>query len=220
MQIRRTLAFAAVAGATVFATAACGPDDTAASSGAGKSADSSASKGSDATGGDSGKTDAPAKKAESGTTGGNGGTSGGQGGSKAADATCSTDGTKIELVSAGGTLPAVVLKATNTAGNSCTIYGFPTLGYSGAQAAIGANEASKPQAAVTLDPGKSAYAALVLPKDGKNKHRETSLTVGLRGKDMGPVNGQATVKAPGVGLAISDATTVSYWQADQAAALQ
>ncbi|MFI7101959.1 DUF4232 domain-containing protein [Streptomyces sp. NPDC050161] len=229
MQIRRTLALAAVAGATVFATAACGPDGTdAASPSAGKSADSSASKGSDSTGDGSGNPGAPSKEDGAGTsggsggsTGGSGGTSGGSGGSKAGDATCSTDGMKIEVVPTGGTLPAVLLKATNTAGGSCNLYGFPTVGYPGAQAAVGAAEASKPQAVVTLEPGKSAYAAIGLPQDGKNLHREKSLTVGLRGKDMGPIDGQATVNAPGgAGLGISDDSTVTYWQADQAAALQ
>ncbi|MFG2224440.1 DUF4232 domain-containing protein [Streptomyces sp. NPDC048644] len=227
MHIRRTLAFVAVAGATVFATAACGPDGTdAAAPSAGKSASSSADKGSDA-GGDSGRTGTPSKEDGAGTTGGSGGnggttgTSGGKGGDNAADATCSTSGMKIEVVSTGGTLPAALLKATNTAGGSCNLYGFPTVGYSGAQSAIGANEESKPQAVVTLSPGKSAYAAIALPPDGKNLHREKSLTVGLSGKDMGPIDGQATVNAPGgAGLGISDDTTVSYWQADQAAALQ
>lgn len=92
------------------------------------------------------------------------------------------------------------------------------MGYPGAQAAIGAYEESKPQAVVTLAPGKSAYAALTLSNDGPNMHREKSLTIGLLGKDMGPIDGQATVTTQGV--AITDDSTVSYWQSSQADALQ
>ncbi|WP_405778205.1 DUF4232 domain-containing protein [Streptomyces sp. NBC_00859] len=249
MQIRRTrraLTFLAVAGATVLATAACGTNGSSSdgspnrSEGAGSSVSgspasgSSAAKGTDASASDDSKAgssaqgpDSAGSAGTSGSSGISGSKSGGSGpasgksgsGSSAADATCSAGAMKIALISTGGTLPAVVLKATNASGSSCDLYGFPTVGYPGAQAAVGANERSKPQAVVTLAPGRSGYAAIALP-DGAGKHREKTLTVGLLGRDMGPVNGQATVTASGSGIALTDSSTVSYWQSDEAAALQ
>ncbi|WP_327296023.1 MULTISPECIES: DUF4232 domain-containing protein [unclassified Streptomyces] len=247
MQIRRTrraLTFLAVAGVTVLATAACGTNGSGAtgSPDAGKSAGSSVS-GSPAAGSSTatgtsaskgGKAGSSAEGAESsGSSEASGNNSGGsgptsvksdasavKGGSHAADATCSTQAMKIALVSTGGTLPAVVLRATNASGSSCDLYGFPTVGYDGAQAAVGADEHSKPQAVVTLAPGQSGYAAISLP-NGAHKHREKALTVGLLGRDMGPIDGQATVMVTsGSGIALSDSSTVSYWQSNEAAALQ
>ncbi|MCX4549076.1 DUF4232 domain-containing protein [Streptomyces sp. NBC_01387] len=248
MRIRRTrraLTFLAVAGATVLATAACGPtgNDAADSPSTSTSADSSSSdssassssssgKESDTSASTGGKSGSSAQgsgsSGTSGTSGNTGGTSGsssGKGGTSGSssgkgDATCTTDDTKIALVETGGTLPVILIKAVNASGGRCDIYGFPTVGYPGAQAAIGANEDSKPQAVVTLAPGQSAYAAIALPS-GAHTHREKTLTISLHGRDMGPIDGQTTVTAPGAaGLALSDSSMVTYWQSSEESALQ
>ncbi|WP_328378144.1 DUF4232 domain-containing protein [Streptomyces sp. NBC_00440] len=245
MRIRRTrraLTFLAVAGVTVLATAACGTNGSSAADspnggkGAGSSVSgspasgSSAEKTADVSAAKEGKTgssaqgqDASGTSGSSGASGGNSGGSGSASGTSGAAAAkggaCTTGSVKISLADTGGTLPAVLLKATNASGSSCDLYGFPTVGYPGAQSAIGANEHSKPQAVVTLAPGKSGYAAISLPS-GADKHREKVLTIGLRGRDMGPIDGQDTVTAFGSGIALTDSSMVTYWQSDEAAALQ
>ncbi|MFD9813103.1 DUF4232 domain-containing protein [Streptomyces sp. NPDC059080] len=220
-RLRRSLALAAVVGATVFATTACdsGADDPAAavqrsdagSPAAGSPAVSSSAVSSSAAGAPSASEDgqAPASPDAGGD---------GDSGEEAGDA-CTTDKVQLEFADAGGTRPAVLLKVTNISDATCTAYGFPSVGTPGAQAPVAAAPRTDARATVGLDPGETAYAALLLPEKGAHPRHATSFTLGLRGKDGDPFDATAALKAPGEGLTVNDSSRVTAWQADQEDAL-
>lgn len=183
-------------------------DDASGSGGSGDSGSSSEKSSSGGSGSGSGSEKSSSDKG--GSDSGSGGGSGDQ--DNSAVAKCSAAAMKLSIVPTGGTMPAVYLKATNSAGSTCQLEGYPQLGYEGAQAIINVDEGSRPQAVVMVEPGKSAYATIWLDESGANTHRETSLSVGIGGSS-------ANVQASGSGLAINDGTKVTYWQSTMAEAM-
>ncbi|MEU9793279.1 DUF4232 domain-containing protein [Streptomyces sparsogenes] len=110
-----------------------------------------------------------------------------------------------------------VLEVNNHAGVDCNVVGYPILNFNDAQAAIPVNEASKPQAVVTLAPGETAYAGIRLSAaDGSGKHgyKATSLKVYLQDSDD-----SKSVELPGGSLYLDSTAQVTYWQSDLANAL-
>ncbi|WP_369208282.1 DUF4232 domain-containing protein [Streptomyces sp. PU-14G] len=126
--------------------------------------------------------------------------------------TCTVGDVTVRLQPTGGSAPVILLKATNKGDDRCDLYGYPFVGYPNAQAPIKVG-GGRPQAVVSLEPGTSAYAALSLEEgDGAHMHREKQLTVELANRDQNGTGATATVQAPeGAGLALSDNSTVSYW---------
>ncbi|OON72086.1 hypothetical protein B1H18_31340 [Streptomyces tsukubensis] len=191
--------------------------DDATAKDSGSAGKDSGSAGSDAQGGSTGSSSA--------STGGDGKRSG-QGGDSGAgtqnkdgavdspDAkrtTCDLGTTRVRLQETGGSAPVILLKATNTGSTRCDLYGHPFLGYPDAQSPVQVG-GGPPQAVVSLEPGKSAYASLSLEKgSGNNMHREKELTVELADSKQHGTGSTASLTAPGAGLALSDASTVSYW---------
>ncbi|NSC23255.1 DUF4232 domain-containing protein [Streptomyces albus subsp. chlorinus] len=135
--------------------------------------------------------------------------------------TCTVGKVSVKLQETGGSAPVILLKATNNGSTRCDLYGYPFVGYPNAQAPIPVG-GGKPQAVVSLKPGASGYAALSLEEgDGGTMHREKQLTVELADRDQNGTGKTATVDAPaGEGLAISDNSTVSYWNPTAELALQ
>lgn len=185
-------------------------DDASGSGGSGDSGSSSEKSSSGGSGSGSGSGSEKSSSDKGGSDSGSGGGSGDQ--DNSAVAKCSAAAMKLSIVPTGGTMPAVYLKATNSAGSTCQLEGYPQLGYEGAQAVINVDEGSRPQAVVMVEPGKSAYATIWLDESGANTHRETSLSVGIGGSS-------ANVQASGSGLAINDGTKVTYWQSTMAEAM-
>ncbi|MBQ0863056.1 DUF4232 domain-containing protein [Streptomyces sp. RK75] len=162
----------------------------------------------------------------SGAKSGNGGSST-AGGSPQAEAAgvkrtaCAVGKVSVGLKETGGSAPVILLKATNNGSTRCDLYGYPFVGYPDAQAPIAVG-GGKPQAVVSLEPGESAYASLGLEKgDGGNMHREKHLTVELADRNQHGTGATAKVSAPdGAGLALSDNSTVSYWNTTPESAMQ
>ncbi|MFE4018617.1 DUF4232 domain-containing protein [Streptomyces sp. NPDC059101] len=160
----------------------------------------------------------PAPGGKQASTGGSGpATAGGGRGSGARHTAC--DAAKIRIVAKPLTRPInhLLLQATNTSGATCDLYAFPYLGFDDAQAAVAEMPDSKPQAVVTLAPGESGYAGVLLSgADGAaHGHKATSLSVRLAGRDgQGSVGGAANVALPGGSAYIDDGVRVSYWQTD------
>ncbi|MFE0765715.1 DUF4232 domain-containing protein [Streptomyces smyrnaeus] len=234
----RSAGLVAVAATAAFSLTACqdggGKEDD-----AGSSSSSAVSK-------DSQTKDSPSKASQtngsgstgstsSGSTGSGSGSSGaksGNGGSSTAGGTtqaeaagvkrtaCTVGKVSVGLKETGGSAPVILLKATNNGSTRCDLYGYPFVGYPDAQAPIAVG-GGKPQAVVSLEPGESAYASLGLEKgDGGNMHREKHLTVQLANRDQHGTGATATLTAPGAGLAISDNSTVSYWNTTPESAMQ
>ncbi|MGP3975805.1 DUF4232 domain-containing protein [Streptomyces sp. 8N114] len=233
----RTAGLVAVAAAAAFSLTACqddgGKDDDAGSSssaGASKNSEAQDSGSAGSGGKDSGSTGSDS--GESGSTGNGGGqsgngNSGGAGeqpeaaGSGTKSSACTVGKVSVGLQETGGSAPVILLKATNNGSARCDLYGYPFVGYPDAQAPIGVG-GGKPQSVVSLAPGKSAYASLSLEKgNGGNMHREKRLTVQLADRSLYGTGATAKVNAPsGAGLAISDNSTVSYWNSTIEGALQ
>ncbi|GAA2360117.1 DUF4232 domain-containing protein [Streptomyces cuspidosporus] len=110
-----------------------------------------------------------------------------------------------------------VLEVNNHAGVDCNVVGYPILNFNDAQAPIPVNEATKPQAVVTLAPGETAYAGIRLSAaDGSGKHgyKATSLKVYLQDSDD-----SKSVELPGGSLYLDSTAQVTYWQSDLSNAL-
>ncbi|MFF9480543.1 DUF4232 domain-containing protein [Streptomyces sp. NPDC014733] len=209
-RLRRSFVLAAVVGATVCATTACdadgdAPDTAAVRSVAGSPADSAAAG-----------TPSPSDGGQAPASSGAG--QGGESGKEVGDA-CTTDKVQVEFADAGGTHPAVLIKATNISDTACTAYGLPVIGHPAARTPVTTAPGTDAHATVALDPGETAYAALLLPEKGAHPDTTTSFTLGLRDKDGDPLDGTAALKAPGEGLTVNDASRVTAWQADQEDAL-
>ncbi|MFF2806037.1 DUF4232 domain-containing protein [Streptomyces sp. NPDC058000] len=160
---------------------------------------------------------APHGGKQSSTGGSHPSTAGGGRGSGARRTACNA--AKIRTVAKPLTRPInhLLLQATNTSGATCDLYAYPYLQFDQAQAAVAEMPDSKPQAVVTLAPGESGYASVLLSlADGaEHGHNATSLSVSLAGRDgQGSVGGSANVGLPGGSSYIDDGVRVSYWQAD------
>lgn len=209
----RTAGLVAVAAAAAFSLTACGSDagtnDDAGSSSSSKEANS-ASKESGSTGG-----------SQDAKGGGEGvGTKTEAGADDVKRTPCTVATSTVRLQQTGGSAPVILLKTTNRGDDRCDLYGYPFVGYPDAQSPIAVG-GGQPQAVVSLEPGKSAYAALSLEKgNGNNMHREKKLTVEMADRNQHGTGATATLNAPGAGLALSDNSTVSYWNTTIEGALQ
>lgn len=225
----RSAGLVAVAAAAAFSLTACqdggDKDDDAAASSVSKDSDAKGAKESTGSTGSTGSTDsagstgsgsngsggAQSGKGDKGSKGGSGGANTGTETTGGKRNTCDLGTTRVRLQQTGGSAPVILLKATNTGSTRCDLYGYPFLGYPDAQSPIQVG-GGKPQAVVSLEPGKSAYASLGLEKgSGNNMHREKELTVSLADRNLHGTDSTATLTAPGAGLALSDNSAVSYW---------
>ncbi|MFF9915813.1 DUF4232 domain-containing protein [Streptomyces sp. NPDC013457] len=119
----------------------------------------------------------------------------------------------------------LLLTVTNTGSRACNAYGAPFVGFDDAQAPIGTLEESRPQAVVTLTPGASAYASVILTGErggDPDAHGRTVRNVSVhfaRGDGSGgSVGSGRTVAAPS-GTYADDDATVTYWQREMDQAL-
>ncbi|MFF4356613.1 DUF4232 domain-containing protein [Streptomyces sp. NPDC001604] len=128
------------------------------------------------------------------------------------------DGSNTRTVAAPLTRPVnhMLLTVTNTGSRTCHLYGYPAVQFTDAQSVPPVIEASKPQAVVTLQPGESGYASVILSAtDGSGGDGRTvkSLAVHFFGRSMsGSVGAAAHPALPAKGVHIDDSLTVSYWQ--------
>jgi hypothetical protein len=112
----------------------------------------------------------------------------------------------------------LLLTVTNTGSKNCDLTGYPAVRFDGAQSVPPAFEDSKPQAVVTLAPGESGYASVLLAAaDGSGTHGRTakSLAVFLNTKGTSA----AHPSLPAQGVYVDDSIGVSYWQSTMADAL-
>ncbi|MEU8918036.1 DUF4232 domain-containing protein [Streptomyces nigrescens] len=95
-----------------------------------------------------------------GGTGKSGGTADGSA------ATCTGANTKAVITKVTRPINHLLLTITNTGSRSCHAYSAPLLRFDDEQSATRIMEDSKPQAVVTLAPGRSAYASILLSGEG------------------------------------------------------
>ncbi|TSB15166.1 DUF4232 domain-containing protein [Streptomyces benahoarensis] len=223
LRTRSALGLASVAVLSLSLTACDGGAD---GSKASESASSSAARSDDGAGTDKASDSSPARAAKKGDEA--------QAPSSAAPAKdpksdggsagddCVLGTTEIALKEAGGMPSAVLLTATNNGSTPCSVYNAPFVSDPVAGHNLTVDQDSKPQAVVTVAPGRTAYAAITLAqKESTQNHRTKSLTVTLATKANSGTDGHYTVSSPGpAGLQINPSTRVTYWQSSEEDALK
>jgi hypothetical protein len=116
-----------------------------------------------------------------------------------------------------------LLTMTNTGSEPCNAYHAPLLRFDDAQAATAVDQDSRPQAVVTVAPGESAYASIMLAAaDGSGNDGRTAARLAV---SFAPRSGSgSTDAAPAVISLPADTytdttTTVSHWQSSMDDAL-
>ncbi|MGW9437875.1 DUF4232 domain-containing protein [Streptomyces sp. NPDC055607] len=186
---------------------------------------SEAPTGPDASGNEStspqGSADAPTVPTTSAAPGKNG-ENGGKSTAGTVDRPCDASAVRVVYSPVSRPLNHALLTVTNTGRTACNAYYAPVLRLDDGQAAVAVDQDSKPQAVVTLFPGESAYAAMILSAaDGSGQHGRTSkkLTVWFAPRDnVGSAGGPAVLKLP-AGTYTDSTTRVTYWQTSMEHAL-
>ncbi|MFC9848509.1 DUF4232 domain-containing protein [Streptomyces sp. NPDC060223] len=175
-----------------------------------------------------GTTDATKAPDSAGSTGSTGskdsaGTSGSSGTSGSKDsvptsARCTSTTTRTTATEVSRPLNHMLLTVTNTGSGNCNLIGYPAVRFTDAQSVPPAFEDSKPQAVVTLAPGESGYASVLLSSaDGSGSNGYTAKTLAvLLNNSTGDA---AHPSLPAKGVWIDDTITVTYWQSVMADAL-
>jgi len=109
----------------------------------------------------------------------------------------------------------LLLTITNTGSRACYAYSAPLLGFDDDQSVTRIMEDSKPQAVVTVAPGRSAYAAIQLSGEpGGDTHGRTAQRLTVH---FAPRNGSGSVGTPAkltlpANTHKDDNAAVTYWQ--------
>ncbi len=164
--------------------------------------------------GSSGTTGSSGSKGSSGSSGSSGST--GSDDLASASVPCSSASTRMAATVVARPLNHLLLTVTNTGSKNCDLTGFPAVRFGAAQSVPPAFEDSKPQAVVTLAPGESGYASVLLAAaDGSGSH-------GYTAKSLEVFYGEgasARPSLPAKGVYVDDSIGVSYWQSTMADAL-
>ncbi|GAA3884356.1 hypothetical protein GCM10023084_41560 [Streptomyces lacrimifluminis] len=112
----------------------------------------------------------------------------------------------------------LLLTVTNTGSKDCVLVDYPALRFGAAQSVPPAVEESKPQAVVTLAPGESGYASVLLfAADGSGFAGYTAKTLDVYFNVKSP--SAARPSLPAKGVYVDSSISVSYWQSDMGDAL-
>ncbi|MFF4958950.1 DUF4232 domain-containing protein [Streptomyces sp. NPDC001222] len=136
----------------------------------------------------------------------------------AAPATAPCSGSRTRTTATAVSRPAnrLLLRLTNTGTANCTLTGYPRARFGEEPSAVQPAEETRPRTALTLSPGESAYAGVVLSSaDGSAAHARTARTLTL----TLPAGPAAHPPLPARGVHVDDAMTVTYWLSSGEAAL-
>ncbi|MGP3967239.1 DUF4232 domain-containing protein [Streptomyces sp. 6N223] len=213
----RLLAATAITIATLALTA-CNSDDGTQDEGASATLTDNPSEG-ETTDGDQGADSATGSQGSAGSTGSTGATDStgsqdsGSGNDTGSSRNAPCDGSNTETTATEVSRPVnhLLLTVTNTGPENCDLLNYPILRFEGAQSVPPVFEDSKPQAVVTLAPGESGYAGVLLASaDGSGENHYTAQTLEVFFHD-----GDAESAAPSLpegGVSFDDTLTVTYWQ--------
>ncbi|MPY62084.1 DUF4232 domain-containing protein [Streptomyces spongiae] len=190
------------------------------SSGAGQT-DQVGSTSGGSTGGTAGSSGTSGSNGASGSTGSSGSKGAtGSTGSKDSGPTrtpCSSSSTRVTATEVSRPLNHLLLTVTNTGSKNCNLNGYPAVRFGEAQSVPPVVEDSKPQAVVTLAPGESGYAGVLLSVgDGNGSNGYTAKSLEVYFNDGA---GAATPSLPAKGVYVDDSIRVTYFQSTMANAL-
>lgn len=136
---------------------------------------------------------------------------------------CNGSNTTVTAQPVSRPLNHMLITVTNTGSKLCDLPYSPIVRFDEAQWAPDVIEDSQPQAVVTLAPGESGYAGVLLSSaDGSGENGETArkVTIGFQGLEPGSDGGpSATPSLPAKGVYYDSTLAVTYWQSDMADAL-
>ncbi|NUK67755.1 DUF4232 domain-containing protein [Streptomyces lunaelactis] len=134
---------------------------------------------------------------------------------------CVGENTKVTVSQVSRPINHLLLTLTSTGSKACNAYHAPLLRFDDAQAPTRVMDDSRPQAVVTLAPGESAYASIILSGDSSETgHTAKPLTVPSPPRSGPGSTGTAPARLPlPAGTYIDDNAAVSYWQSDMSDAL-
>ncbi|MCR8575760.1 DUF4232 domain-containing protein [Streptomyces sp. Isolate_219] len=228
----RTAAAATAALLAGLSLSACQGDSEAASgtpSGArpeaGATASGATESGATANGkpGGTGKTQGEGSGTGQGASGGQS-KSAGKGGGTAdgSAATCTGANTKAVITKVTRPINHLLLTITNTGSRSCHAYSAPLLRFDDEQSATRIMEDSRPQAVVTLAPGRSAYASILLSGEGGDDsggRTAQRLTVHFAPRSGSGSTGTPLELTLPAGTHKDNNAAVTYWQGSASDAL-
>ncbi|MEV5462525.1 DUF4232 domain-containing protein [Streptomyces cellulosae] len=188
------------------------PKEGAASGDKGNGSTANGSGGDAAGSGDSGK----GSSSGQGSSAGKGSGSGGSDDGPAAFNPCNGSNTSVSAAPVSRPVNHMVITVKNTGSKNCDLTYYPVLRFDEMQWVPQPVEASKPQAVVTLAPGESAYAGVLLSAaDGSGTGGATGkkLAVGFQGRTPNSDGGPAAIPSlPAGGVYYDSSLTVTYWQ--------
>ncbi|MFH9176010.1 DUF4232 domain-containing protein [Streptomyces albogriseolus] len=182
------------------------------SGGNGSTANGSTGSGGDASG-----------SGDSGSKGSSAGTSGGSDDAPATFNPCNGANTSVTAAPVSRPVNHMLITVKNTGAKNCDLTYYPVLRFDEMQWVPQPVEDSKPQAVVTLAPGESAYAGVLLSAaDGSGSGGTTGkkLTVGFQARTPNSDGGPAAIPSlPAKGVYYDSSLTVTYWQSSMDDAL-
>ncbi|GCD44783.1 DUF4232 domain-containing protein [Streptomyces paromomycinus] len=129
---------------------------------------------------------------------------------------CTAANTKVTVSKLSRPINHLLLTLTNTGSTRCDAYHYPALRFDDAQAPTDVLQSSKPQSVVSVEPGRSAYAAVRTSdatgeaEGGRTVH---SLDMFFANRDGSYAERPAHPKLP-KGTYIDDSAQVTYWQSE------
>lgn len=138
--------------------------------------------------------------------------------------TCNGSNTAVTARPVARPLNHLLITVKNTGSKYCDLYYHPTVRFGEAQSAPRVMEESQPQAVVTLAPGESGYAGVLLSAaDGSGGEGTTEKKVVVHFQDREPgsdAGSPASPALPAKGVYVDNAVAVTYWQSTMEDALQ
>ncbi|GGX70333.1 DUF4232 domain-containing protein [Streptomyces hiroshimensis] len=133
---------------------------------------------------------------------------------------CSLTNTTTTVQNVSRPINHQLLTVTNTSSKPCFAYGAPHLAFDAAQHVVPVVEDSIPQAVVSLEPGRSAYAGINLSAaDGSGTDGRTASVLRVSFDEGDGTESRArTVKLP-EDTWVDSKAAVTYWQSDAESAL-
>ncbi|GAB2946125.1 DUF4232 domain-containing protein [Streptomyces heilongjiangensis] len=130
--------------------------------------------------------------------------------------TCNGSNTAVTMQPVARPLNHMLITVKNTGSKVCDLYYYPTVRFDQVQWAPRIVEESQPQAVVTLAPGESGYAGVLLSAaDGSGENGATAkkVTIRFQGRNQGSDGGAtASPSLPAKGVYYDSTLAVTYWQ--------
>lgn len=128
---------------------------------------------------------------------------------------CNGSNTSVTMQSVPRPLNHMLITVKNTGTKVCDLFSYPTVRFDQVQWAPRIIKESQPQAVVTLAPGESGYAGVLLSSaDGSGENGATAkkVTISFQNRSGGNGGASASPSLPAKGVYYDSTLAVTYWQ--------